>query len=203
MNIYIMPHKKFVLNEKKVVFIKDIADVYSPKGQDEIKNTIILKIPDVKRGVYSISSLEIVEKILNKFPYATIINQGENEVLIEYSQKQPKENRILTLAKVLFVSAVLFAGGATAIMSFHSDAEIPDIIESYYDVFDGESQKDHKLLEISYAIGLFFGITIFFNHFLGKNMTYDPTPIEVQMTSYEDQVIRDQLQQVKKDEVKK
>ena len=82
MNIYIMPHKKFVLNEKKVVFIKDIADVYSPKGEDEIKNTIVLKVPDVKRGVYSISSIEIVEKILNKFPYATIINQGESEVLI-------------------------------------------------------------------------------------------------------------------------
>ena len=29
---------------------------------------------------------------------------------------------------------------------------------------------------------------IFFNHFMGKKLTADPTPMEVEMRAYEDQV---------------
>lgn len=44
------------------------------------------------------------------------------------------------------------------------------------------------ILEISYSVGLILGVTIFFNHFGKRKVTLDPTPIEVQMRLYEDQV---------------
>jgi len=43
-------------------------------------------------------------------------------------------------------------------------------------------------LEISYSVGLIVGVTLFFNHFGKRKVTLDPTPIEVQMRLYEDQV---------------
>ena len=57
-----------------------------------------------------------------------------------------------------------------------------------------ESQGNQKkstgvmILEISYSVGLILGVTIFFNHFGKRKVTLDPTPIEVQMRLYEDQV---------------
>ena len=48
-------------------------------------------------------------------------------------------------------------------------------------------------MEIPYSIGLAVGIVIFFNHFGKKMLTTDPTPIEVQMTTYEEEVIKNQL----------
>ena len=57
-----------------------------------------------------------------------------------------------------------------------------------------ESQGNQKkstgvmILEVSYSVGLILGVTLFFNHFGKRKVTLDPTPIEVQMRLYEDQV---------------
>ena len=43
-------------------------------------------------------------------------------------------------------------------------------------------------MEVSYSIGLAAGIIIFFNHIGGRRLTKDPTPIEVEMAIYEEDV---------------
>ena len=47
-----------------------------------------------------------------------------------------------------------------------------------------------NILEISYSVGLFLGIVVFFNHIGGRRLTKDPTPIEVAMRNYEEDVDR-------------
>ena len=44
------------------------------------------------------------------------------------------------------------------------------------------------ILELSYCIGLPIGIMVFFNHFNRRKLIMDPTPIHVEMRSYEKQV---------------
>ena len=44
------------------------------------------------------------------------------------------------------------------------------------------------MLEISYSLGIGLGVVFFFNHFGKRKLTEDPTPMEVEMRSYEDQV---------------
>ena len=44
------------------------------------------------------------------------------------------------------------------------------------------------ILEIMYSVGLVVGILIFFNHFGKKRFTVDPTPMEVQMRLYENDI---------------
>lgn len=41
---------------------------------------------------------------------------------------------------------------------------------------------------IAYSLGLFIGIIIFFNHGARKKFTDDPTPLQVQMRQYEQEV---------------
>ena len=55
-------------------------------------------------------------------------------------------------------------------------------------------------MEIPYSIGLAVGITVFFNHCSKRKLTTDPTPIEVEMTTYEEEVIKNQLSTAKKGE---
>ena len=43
-------------------------------------------------------------------------------------------------------------------------------------------------MEIMYSIGLTGGIVIFYNHFGGKSFSNDPTPIEVEMNTYEQDI---------------
>ena len=52
----------------------------------------------------------------------------------------------------------------------------------------GQPSNGYTLLEVSYSIGLAVGIIVFFNHIGGRRITKDPTPIEVAMKTYEDDV---------------
>lgn len=52
----------------------------------------------------------------------------------------------------------------------------------------GKKSNGFTILEIMYSVGLVVGILIFFNHFGKKRFTVDPTPMEVQMRLYENDI---------------
>ena len=52
----------------------------------------------------------------------------------------------------------------------------------------GRSYTGVSILEISYSIGIGLGAVFFFNHFGRRKLTQDPTPMEVEMRTYEDSV---------------
>ena len=190
MDVYIKPVEKAEIVGRRLVYLKDIAQVYIG-GQTEgaLDDLVILKIKDERKGSYLISVMDVIKAISNHLPNATISNVGEMDVVVEYSPKAKKENNILLYAKVALVFFVLVAGASTTIMSFHSDGQIPRIFENYYYIFFRENSDMPSILTIPYSIGLGVGIIVFFNHFSKFYITKDPTPIEVEMTTYEKETI--------------
>lgn len=73
-------------------------------------------------------------------------------------------------------------------MAFHNDIGIRELFAGLYQMITGENSDGFTVLEISYSIGLFVGITLFFNHLGGKKLTGDPTPIEVELYKYQKDV---------------
>ena len=111
---------------------------------------------------------------------------GYRETWPQRKQKQYKQqNKVWLYSKIVFISLILFTGASTSIMSFHSDAQIPKIFQNYYYIFFGEYNDMPLILAIPYTIGLAIGIILFFNHFSKIYVTKDPTPIEIEMTTYE------------------
>ena len=74
-------------------------------------------------------------------------------------------------------------------MTFHIDIGIQKAFSRFYEQVMGETKPMVTELEISYSIGLALGIIIFFNHFSKKKLTQDPTPIEVEMKKYNQDLI--------------
>ena len=201
MDIFIEPIKKFKSNNKKLILIKDIAEIFCENiPLNQIENIQVFKIPDVDYGIYKISSIDIIKAIIYRFPKANVINTGEKEVLIEFDSKAHHSNKFINAFKIFSVSVILFFGTSTAIMSFHNDGQVPELMESYYKMFLGDSNEKPYILEIPYSLGVAIGITVFFNHFGKKKITMDPTPIEVQMSTYEDEVIKNQLRETESKE---
>ena len=66
--------------------------------------------------------------------------------------------------------------------------DIPKLFGQLYLQFTGRESDGFTILELTYSVGLGLGILIFFNHFAGKKLTKDPTPMEVEMRLYEDEV---------------
>lgn len=188
MDIYIKANKKIMRNKTGKIYIKDVADVSAdPNIKARVENLAIFNIKSRTEKCYLVSILDIV-KIINKaFPGYTINNLGETDIVIEYKRKE-KNNPIIKYLNIAFVCVILFAGSATAIMSFHSDAQMSTVFENYYYIFFKEKIENPAVINLPYSIGLAVGIIVFFNHFTKKKLTNDPTPIEVEMTLYEKEV---------------
>ncbi len=186
MDIYIKPAEKVQIVGKREVFLRDVAEILlSGQTAGEAERLAVFQIPEERKRTYLISVVDLIRVLNQKYPNATVNNVGEMDILIEYLP-QAEGNRPLWLwAKVAFVALVLFVGASTTIMCFHSDTQLPLIFENMYYLFFGENKEVPKLLSIPYSIGLGIGIIVFFNHFSRLTLTQDPTPIEIEMTTYE------------------
>lgn len=189
MDIYIKPQKKLCVSEKGAIKISDIAKVYAPKAiKDTVSNLTILNIKDDEEKCYLISIIDIITVIDNAQKGHTVVNVGEMDTIVEFNIAKDKPNRLWTWLKTIAVAIILLAGSATAIMCFHSEVQMTTVLENYYYIFFGERVTNPAIIDIPYSIGLAFGIIVFYNHFCGKKLTTDPTPIEVEMTQYDDDV---------------
>lgn len=186
MDIYIKPIEKAQIIERKVVFLKDIAEVFvGGQTKGNIEGIVVFQIPKDRDSAYLISVLDVIRAINHQYPDATVSNVGEMDILVEYHQKDKKKNKVFEVIKVICMCIILFAGASTTIMCFHTDTQLPLIFQNYYYLFFGENVDMPAILSIPYSIGLVVGVLIFFNHFSKFKVTDDPTPIEIEMTTYE------------------
>lgn len=170
------------------VFLKDLGSFYC-KDDTIVRKCKALKICTFKQDQTRkvISVMKIIEMISTVYPEIEIINIGETDIIIEHV-KQEKKGRYRKLPKIIFVSLISFFGTAFTIMAFHNDIQIQELFSKVHEMITGYPSNGYTILEISYSIGLCVGIIVFFNHIGGKRITSDPTPIEVEMRIYEEDV---------------
>ena len=92
------------------------------------------------------------------------------------------------LVKTAFVCLISFFGAAFSIMTFNTDADVGKLFRQIYEQVTGSVSNGFTILEFTYSVGLGLGVLFFFNHFSRVKITSDPSPMQVQMRIYEDQV---------------
>lgn len=140
---------------------------------------------DSKRCV--ISTLKMVELMENTCPNISVQIVGEPDVLVEWIDVNRHKGWQQWL-KCALVCLVSFFGTAFTIMAYHNDVGINDVFTEIYKMVMNQDPQGLNVLEVSYSVGLAAGIIIFFNHVGGRKLTKDPTPIEVAMRNYEEDV---------------
>ena len=140
---------------------------------------------DPKRCV--ISTLKLVELMEGACPDITVQIIGEPDVLVEWISVD-KYKGVKQWLKAGLVCLVSFFGTAFTIMAYHNDVGINDVFTEFYKIVMNREPRGLNTLEVSYSLGLAAGIIIFFNHVGGRKLTKDPTPIEVAMRNYEEDV---------------
>lgn len=197
MEIYIKPVKKMQMIQRKLVYLEDVAEIFAPiEYMEQLRHLPVLQISSNQEQSYLLSVLDLVRQITAVVPNATVSSVGEVDILVEYHPKPLNQSKLWLWSRILFVSAVLFCGAATTIMCFHSDAQIPMIFQNYYQIFYGKTEELPMILTIPYSIGLVVGILVFFNHFSKIALSQDPTPIEVEMTTYENETVVSTVEQL-------
>ena len=159
----------------------------NPEVLPKLRTLKIMKFQEEKGHRCVISILKIMECIHRQYPAYDLQNVGEADIIVTY-EKQKKENVVLHWMKVLSVVAITFAGAAFSIMTFNNDVNTTTLFGQIYELVMGSPTDGFTVLEFMYCVGLIVGILIFFNHFGGNKFDVDPTPLEVEMRLYENDI---------------
>lgn len=135
----------------------------------------------------AVSILKVIEIIHEHFPNMDIQNLGEQDFIVTYEQQQTAGGLAHAL-KAASVIVITFIGAAFSIMAFNNDVDTVKLFSQIYKLVTGQKSNGFTILELTYCIGLIIGILIFFNHFGKKKFTVDPTPMEVEMRLYENDI---------------
>ena len=85
-------------------------------------------------------------------------------------------------------------------MTINTDVDTSGLFFHIYKQFTGNISDGYTILELTYSIGIGLGVIFFFNHFGGKRLTQDPTPMEVEMRLYEDDIDTTIIEQAERKE---
>ncbi|MEY8389886.1 stage V sporulation protein AA [Lachnospiraceae bacterium 45-W7] len=191
--VYLKIEQNVLVKEPSVI-LKDIAKITST-NRPLINKMKQLKIyhfrtpanqskKKMQSEVFSV--LKIIELIGEEFPNVEIQNIGEKDFVLVY---QPKEEvKWISYLKTAVLCVLIFFGSAFTIMTFNNDVGVGEVFMDFYQQVMGTESNGFTVLEVCYSIGLFLGIMIFFNHVGRKKITHDPTPIQVEMRTYEKDV---------------
>lgn len=177
--------------QKQDVFLKDVAKITCQDQalQNKCSSLKIKTIREKREKRYVEDVIDIIKKIQQIDPDAQVNNLGEIDYIIDYlPPKRPK--LAWQWVKTIFTCVVSFCGAAFAIMTFNNDANVMSLFQELYLLVMGREPGGFTILEASYSIGLAAGIIIFFNHFAKWKLNTDPTPIEVQMRTYEEDICK-------------
>ncbi len=171
------------------VFARDLGDVYcsDPNIQAKCRALKIHHFGKQQPQRCVVSSLKMVKLMEETCPGISVEVLGETDVVVERVDVN-RHKGWQQWSKVVLVCLVSFFGTAFTIMAYHNDVGINEVFEEIYRMVMAQEPSGPNVLEVSYSIGLALGIIVFFNHIGGRRLTKDPTPLEVAMRNYEQDV---------------
>lgn len=184
-NLYIKAEMCSIVTNRKV-YLRDVVKLYGSdkKLVKELNEEVVLVVPNEKKCKFAVSVLKIIEIIQKQHPNVLVLNVGDTDFVIEYIPPA-KKKKVMEIAKTIFVCLAVFFGSAFTIMTFNADVSVDKVFDQFYRLVMGHTKSGGNVLEISYSIGLPIGIIVFFNHFTKIKIDSDPTPLQVQLRLYE------------------
>ena len=189
-NVYISFSKCTEIKNEKIR-LSDVADVWCSDSKllSQLKTVVIGRVDGGSDRVLSFSVISIIQILEQKYQNISVVNIGDPEFLVSYRHKK-KPCIVWNIIKIIFVCGIVFCGGAFAIMAYGNDIDIGNLFQVITHFFVGENEEKSIILELSYSIGLSVGVILFFNNWGKRKRPKDPTPIQVSMRNYEEELYK-------------
>lgn len=174
-----------VVNRK--ILLSDVLEIYSSNSRivKEIGDIVLYTLKGDKNQKVIFSTMKIIQTIQKEYPDYLIENVGEPDFVVEYQMPiAPKKGA--DYVKLVLLSFIVFIGAAFTIMTFNTDVSVSDVFDNFYKLVTGSKKHTGTIMETAYCIGIFVGVLGFYNHFRGSKVHDDPTPIHMEMRTYEE-----------------
>ena len=180
--IYIRMRNRVQVKQNQTVKIKDITRII---GRDEtvkqLEETSLLTVKKEDRNIIIIDLIQMIERIQAINPLLEIQTLGPSQTIIEVVYDKKKVSFISFAA----VWLLLFLGAVMTIMNFHVDVSMREVHQKLFTIITGRVDEKPLLIQVPYSIGLGLGMILFFNHFFKKRFNEEPSPLEVEMFNYQ------------------
>lgn len=183
--VYIQLKKRIQLPQGKVITLGDIANVQTVPEWMKVLFELELVVPNKKDGNLLVLDLMwIIPAIKKIIPEARIESMGQHYTIVEIV-KNPKKP---SFAMFILVWLLLFFGSALTIMNFHADVNMQEVQIRVVEMITGTRDENPYLFQTAYSLGIGFGMVVFFNHLFKKKWNEEPTPLEVEMFLYQENI---------------
>lgn len=192
--LYIKAEQNVGVTHKKVL-LEDVVKLYSADKDmvQKLNKLVMYTIKSEENVKYTVSILKLIELINKEYPEVEIVNLGESDFVLAYKIPQ-KTKLVWEYGKAAFVSLTIFFGAAFTIMTFNTDVSVGEVFDKIYELVMGQAKNGASILEIAYSVGIPIGIIVFFNHFSRTKLHNDPTPLQIEMRVYEEDVNKTLIQ---------
>ncbi|HEX6594364.1 MAG TPA: stage V sporulation protein AA [Bacillota bacterium] len=183
--VYLRMKKNVTKTKRETVLLKDICFVSTNREEKkEIENITIYHITKKDKNIIVIDSFLIVKHLNKWYPHLEIQLIGPAHTIIRMKSKQEKT----PILAVSFVWILLFIGAAMTIMNFHEDVSMLKVQQKLHYLLSGEQNEYPLWIQIPYSLGIGAGMLLFFNHWFQKRFNEEPSPLEVEIYKYQQDI---------------
>jgi len=184
--VYVRMRSRIRIQRGRAVKLRDIAHVLA--SSEEQENRLLeleLLQPGPEDGnLILIDILQIIPQIRQLLPDVNVELMGSGHTLVEVMAGSGKASKSL----FILVWLLLFFGSALTIMNFHADVNMQEVQIRIVEMLTGHRDEHPYLFQLAYSLGIGFGMAVFFNHLFKKKWNEEPTPLEVEMFLYQQNV---------------
>ncbi|WP_159882892.1 stage V sporulation protein AA [Paenibacillus puerhi] len=183
--VYIRLRRTLRISPRESVRLGRVAQLLAPPEHErELLELELYRPKEYDGNLVLVDMLLIIRKVQERFPEMQLELFGEPHTLVEIQSEPKRPNKVL----IVLVWLLLFVGSGLAIMNFHADVSMAEVHRHIYKLLTGQEKTHPLLLQIPYSLGIGLGMIVFFNHLFQKKFNEEPSPLEVEMFMYQENV---------------
>ncbi len=180
--IYIRMRNRVQVKQNQQVKIKDVARIIGAGEKLKmVEEQILHKVTSEDKNIIIIDLTQMIENIQSIDPSLEIQTFGPSQTIIEVIYEKKK----VSILSFIAVWLLLFFGAMMTIMNFHVDVSMGEVHQKLFTIITGKVDEKPLLIQVPYSIGLGLGMILFFNHFFKKRFNEEPSPLEIEMFNYQ------------------
>lgn len=183
--IYIRMRNRVQVPIHEKVRLEDIAQIIAPEpALPTLKSLIVHHVTEKDKNIVVIDVMKVISLMAPVVRESDIQTIGPAQTIIEVLIKK----KGLSFPFFVLIWFLLFFGSAMGIMNFHDDVSMQSVQEKLYTIITGKNTSKPLLFQIPYSLGLGLGMILFFNHVFRKRINEEPSPLEVEMFNYQQDI---------------
>ena len=180
--VYLRLKKKVRVSPGQKLRLGDIAQVLADESVMSIVRLEVYQSSLQDGNLVVVDVLDVIERIRRVHPELDIRSVGPAQTIIETEVRR----RIPPTVWVAMIWLLLFVGSGLALMNFHTDVSMKSVHQRIHYLDTGKHEARPLILQIPYSLGIGVGMILFFNHLFKRRFNDEPSPLELEMYLYEE-----------------